>query len=381
MVKRTNITKKKGLNKNLIKKPNYRFTVRDLVIIAVLCSLGGIMSTYVKYIANLINIAFGVPFGAAQLVAGLHVFWLVLCFGLIRKIGTGTTAGFLKGVIELFSGNPHGITVVLISGIEGIFIDLGMIAFRKKHAIYSYGISAGLAAAAEVWVFYPLFLPSMPIWFLIATSSLAFGSGVVFGGFFGTGTLELLHVGKVAKIPNWQPTGVRQINVKNKISKKASKSFLLKVKSKPFYIASFIFIIFFAVGGVAYYLTVPDFFADKTTCKVEGKVENPYTYDPDDFSKYEVTIETDLSGAAIVEGMKEYTGVPLHIIINHSKPNNGVSKIWIWGNDGYRRDFDWDRVKTDNRMILIEENDTLRLIAGDYTLTDCVEQVVRIVVE
>ena len=157
----------KKVQQNIEQTPKYRISIRDLVIIAVLCSLGGVMSTYVKYIANMINIFFGVPFGAAQLVAGLHVFWLVLCYGLVRKFGTGTIAGSLKGVIELFTGNPHGITVVLISSVEGIFIDLGMAAFRKKHAIYSYGISAGLAAASEVFVFYPLYFPSLPVWFLL----------------------------------------------------------------------------------------------------------------------------------------------------------------------------------------------------------------------
>jgi energy-coupling factor transport system substrate-specific component len=381
MQKKKKSLKKTNKNEKLKVTPKYHFTVRDLVIIAVLCSLGGVMSTYVKYIANLINIAFGVPFGAAQMVAGLHVFWLVLCFGLIRKIGTGTTAGFLKGVIELFSGNPHGITVVLISGIEGIFIDLGMTAFRKKHAIYSYGISAGFAAASEVWVFYPLFLPSMPIWFIFATSALAFSSGVVFGGFFGTGTLELLHLGRVARIPNWQPTRTQESNLDDLSKKKSPKSFLSKVKSKPFYVASIVFILFFSIGGVAYYLTVPNLFGKGNTCKIEGNVENPYTYDPNDFKEYKVTIKTELAGAVTVEGEKEYSGVPLYVIINHSNPKNDVSQIRVIGSDGYERSFDWDDVKNDDRMILIEENDTLRLITGDYTLTDCVRMVDRIVVE
>jgi energy-coupling factor transport system substrate-specific component len=373
----------KKQNRSNLKK-DYRFSVRDLVIIAILCSLGGVMSTYVKYIANIINIGFGVPFGAAQLVAGLHVLWLVLCYGLVRKFGTGTLAGFLKGVIELFTGNPHGITVVLISSIEGIFIDLGMAGFRKKHAIYSYGISAGLAAASEVFVFYPLFLPSMPIWFLIGTSLLAFGSGVVFGGFFGTGTLELIHLARVARIPNWKQSesGLNQENIRelNNVNP-TKKSLLKKIRTKPLYAASFAFILFFLIGGIIYYSTIPDIFDDKLTCKIEGEVNDPYEYNPDDFKNAEVTIETDLSGSYTVEGKKEYTGVPLNLIINRSKPKDNITKIEVIGSDGYTMEFEWDEIISDNRTILIQEEDMLRLIAGNYDLSYSVKLVNRIVIK
>ncbi len=361
----------------------YRFSVRNLIVIALLCSLGGVMSTYVKYIANIINIGFGVPFGAAQLVAGLHVVWLVLCYGLVRKFGTGTIAGFLKGVIELFTGNPHGITVVLISGIEGIFVDLGMAAFKNRHAIYSYGISAGLAAASEVFVFYPIFFPNMPLWFMLATSSLAFGSGVVFGGFFGKSTLDLIHFSKVAKIPGWQPKKEYIINEYDqpKPLKERSKNFIKILRIKPLYLATIVFLIFFLVGGVAYYATIPDLFDDKLTCRIEGNVEEPYDYNPNDFKAYEVTIKTDLSGTYTIEGEKEYTGVPLNLIINHSKPIGNITKIRVIGSDGYTMEFDWEEVEIDGRLILIQEDDMLRLIAGDYDLSYSVKLVDRIVVE
>ena len=373
------------------KTPKYRFSVKNLVVIAILCSLGGVMSTYVKYIANIINIGFGVPFGAAQLVAGLHVIWLILCYGLVRKFGTGTISGFLKGIIELFTGNPHGITVVLISGIEGIFIDLGMAAFRRKHAIYSYGISAGLAAASEVFVFYPIFFPYMPIWFMVATSSLAFGSGLVFGGFFGKSTLELIHMSKIAKIPGWQPEEItmqtRAVeSVERSVERPEDIDIVMNNKPiknlrRPMYIATIIFILFFIIGGVVYYATIPTFFNDKLTCSIEGNVEEPYDYDPDDFKENKTTIKTDLVGSYTIEGEKEYIGVPLHIIINHSKPKNDTKIIEVIGSDGYSMEFDWEKVRTDDRLILIVEDGKLRLIAGDYDLSYSVKLVQRIVVK
>ena len=50
------------------------FATRDLLIMAVLSGIGGVLSTYVGYLGNLLNRLFGVPFGAGQFVAGLHVF-------------------------------------------------------------------------------------------------------------------------------------------------------------------------------------------------------------------------------------------------------------------------------------------------------------------
>jgi energy-coupling factor transport system substrate-specific component len=369
----------KKVETNKKETPVYRFSIRDLVIIAVLCSLGGVMSTYVKYLANVINIFFGLPYGPGQLVAGLHVFWLVLCYGLVRKLGTGTLAGFLKGVIELFTGNPHGWTVILISGIEGIFIDLGMGAFRKKHAVYSYGISAGLAAAAEVFVFYPIFFYGVSIWLVVATSLIAFGSGVVFGGFFGTGTLELLHESKVSKIPGWRPrstatNGGQPIKIAKKSQKKVSR-----LRIKPLYLATIIFIVFFTIAGATYFVTVKPFFNESgITCSISGEVVNPYEYNPKDFTQNQLTIRAELQGQVTFESEKDYTGVPLYTIINYSNPKDSASKIKITASDGYTQIFDLDDVKNDDEIILITENDTLRLIAANYDGEYWVRNVIEI---
>ncbi len=41
--------------------------VRDLVLVALLASIGGVLSTYVGYLGNLVNHFVGVPFGAGQI--------------------------------------------------------------------------------------------------------------------------------------------------------------------------------------------------------------------------------------------------------------------------------------------------------------------------
>jgi energy-coupling factor transport system substrate-specific component len=103
----------------------YYFSTRDLLVIAVLAALGGVLSTYISYLANMINHLVGVPFGAGNVVAGLHVLWLLLMIAITRKIGSGLIGGALKGFVEFITGNPHCIIVVVISTIEGLGAELG----------------------------------------------------------------------------------------------------------------------------------------------------------------------------------------------------------------------------------------------------------------
>jgi energy-coupling factor transport system substrate-specific component len=93
--------------------------IKEIITIALLSSLGGTLSTFVGYLGNLVNLALGVPFGAGQFIAGLHVFWLVLIQAIIRKRGAGTFGGLLKGIVELFTGSTHGIVIVLVSLVQG----------------------------------------------------------------------------------------------------------------------------------------------------------------------------------------------------------------------------------------------------------------------
>ncbi len=43
---------------------------------------------------------------------------------MIRKTGTGTITGCLKGLVEMVLFSPHGSTVIMIRVIQGIVVDL-----------------------------------------------------------------------------------------------------------------------------------------------------------------------------------------------------------------------------------------------------------------
>jgi energy-coupling factor transport system substrate-specific component len=172
-------------------RKKYYFSNRDLLVIAILSGIGGVMSTYIGYLGNLLNRIFGVPFGAGQFVSGLHIFWFILAAGLIRKPGAATAAGLLKGVVEMLTGSTHGIAIILVSLMQGLMVDLVLLIVRR-HNLSSYILAGGIAAASNVFVFQLLYFSNAPITYLLFIGLIAFVSGVLLAGSLETQRTEIV---------------------------------------------------------------------------------------------------------------------------------------------------------------------------------------------
>ena len=81
-------------------RKTYFYSTRDLLVMAALASLGGIAGTYINALGDAVQSVLGFA-GTTQWAAGLHVLWLVLAAGIVKKPGTGTITGVLKGFVEL----------------------------------------------------------------------------------------------------------------------------------------------------------------------------------------------------------------------------------------------------------------------------------------
>ena len=336
----------------------YYFTTRDLVVIAILCALGGVLSTYVGYLGNLIDRALGVPFGAGQVMAGLHVFWFILAMGIVRKTGTGTIAGVLKGVIEMLMGSTHGVVIILVSCVEGLLVDLCLLPFRERHSLRAYSVAGGVSACSNVFIFQAIYFSGVPITYILIIAGLALVSGVVFGGYFGKGILDSLLGSRVVRVEKERLGG--------RIGLHSIVSIVLALS---------------LIGGAGYYFT--QVFHSPwggASCTIQGNVENPYTYYQSDFEVVTITTE-GLQGATQSEPPTDYTGVPLNVILLRVSSDVVATVVRVIAPDGYEVSFDLDEVMNDDEMILIEEGDSLRLIAANYTLTDCVRHVTEIIVE
>jgi ABC-type thiamin/hydroxymethylpyrimidine transport system permease subunit len=305
-------------------KSRYYFSTRDLLMMAVLAALGGVASTYIQALANAVHAALGFP-GATQVLAGLHVIWIVLAVGLTGKRGSGTVTGIVKGTVEFLSGNTHGILVILIDMVAGILVDLGMLPFRNKKSYPAYCLAGGLATASNVFVF-QLFasVPSdtLAMGAILLVGLVSFISGILLAGVLGKVLLDSLRRAGVVKD---QPAETTRGWV---------------------YPAFLVIIAILTIAGGAYL-----YFALKgpPTVSITGQVNNPYDYShSEEDSSLLVTIqETAKPGL-----MGTYTGLPLREVIARAQPAADASSVLAKGSDGYDFFIDMEEVEQNEELIL-----------------------------
>ena len=338
-------------------------TTKDLVTIALLSSLGGVLSTYVGYLGNLMNHIVGVPFGAGQFLAGLHVVWLVLAIGLTKKKGAGTVTGVVKGIVELFTGSTHGIVIVVVSSIQGVAADAVLFSDRAKERrnYVSYAMAGGLSSAMNVIIFQAFFFAGVP-WILIAMlCMLAFASGMIFGGWL---SIEMLQTMEYAGVVS----GPREIIVdggnadgdrlwrRDSERKKRRKISLAIVGS---------FLVLFSLGAVYYFAFVFEL-PDGDAISVEGRVLNPFNFRYDEFTAHEVTIVAELIGSVTYVEPRNYTGVPLRTVLSEAQPTADAEEGVVRGSDGYYVIFQLDDVMVDHELLVVREDGSFRIVAANY---------------
>lgn len=304
----------------------YYFSTRDLLTMAVLAALGGVVSTYVNAVGDLFQAWLGFA-GTTQWAAGLHVLWLILAVGLTRKQGAGTITGLLKGGVEFLSGNTHGVLVVLIDLVAGILVDLVMLPFRQARrpgfATLAYCLAGGLASASNVFVFQlfaavPADTLAMGAMFLVG--GVAFASGVLLAGLLGRALLAALYRAGVIKDQPVQPMG------------------------------RWIYPVFLGVAvvltiGVGAYLYVR--LQGPPAVRITGEVDAPYEYVLADNTQTITIEERNLAGL-----IGTYTGVPLREILARAQPRPNASAVLVKATDGYDFFISMNEVQTNERLIL-----------------------------
>ena len=141
------------------------------------------------------NVLAFTPLGpaAGQLLAGLHVFWLVLVAAVVKNRGAATVSGALIGVIGMVLPNHLGLIVFFMALLEGVVVDLALLPFKRitqPAALFA----AGLSSASNVLVLqaFQVFPVSFPLGVLAAMYGASFFSGLMFGGYLSVRSLEVL---------------------------------------------------------------------------------------------------------------------------------------------------------------------------------------------
>jgi len=133
---------------------NFNYTTRDLILLAVIGAISGVINTGTGIVWNAANAAGGPLAGAA--LQGAFMWAYLLAFFLVRKPGSMLIVGLLETAIEALLGNPSGVATLGWGLTQGLGAEIVM-------AICNYGnfgwLAFGLAGAAAsqlgtVWTAY-----------------------------------------------------------------------------------------------------------------------------------------------------------------------------------------------------------------------------------
>jgi len=376
------------------KNVEHRFSVKDITTIALLSGLAGTLSTFVGYLALQLNFIFGVEQGAGQILSGAHIMWLLLIAVLIPQPGSVIFGGFLKGLVEFFTGSSKGVMIILFSLTQGIAIEAVMWVMtkfkKKRHSVFSLATAGAISNLSYIMISQIVFFPgdygdfSLYLLIILVMMIAAVISGIIFGGYLTYDIISIIKEADIWMFPDDQYDG----------ASKAKEN--LNIFRKPYRILTVAIVIILILAGSGFALISIHnqlVFAEETSefespyiCTVSGSVNNPYTFVYRDFSSQEVTIEAKLDGAVTHLPPDNYTGVPLRVIIDHAWPKNNSEKVIVRAQDNYEKTFNFTDVMNDSSLILKrhkqdEYNKWLWLIAGDYAGGYWVKMVSEVIIQ
>lgn len=134
----------------------YRYTTADLLIMAVISAVGGVVSAWaIVPWAKFIEGALG-PFGV-PLDNPFFIFWSLVAGLLIRKPGVTFITAMLTGAVEVLAGSLDGSIVFVFVAFQGAGAELGLLLFRYR-GTYPAALAGGALAGVGVsiplmWIF------------------------------------------------------------------------------------------------------------------------------------------------------------------------------------------------------------------------------------
>jgi len=174
------------------------FSTRNLVTIALLSCLGAALSTYIGYLAKAVGSTVGFP-GGAQVLSGLHVFWIILVLVLVDKPGAGLLAAVLDNTVQFMMGSHLGVFVLPVGLMEGVFAEAGYWPLRRYSRVLSCMLAGGLGTWSNLLVIHLAFNMFITRGIFRIVSLLAFGSGIVFAGLLSLGISKILENAGLAR--------------------------------------------------------------------------------------------------------------------------------------------------------------------------------------
>ncbi|MBP7563949.1 MAG: ECF transporter S component [Candidatus Cloacimonetes bacterium] len=126
-----------------------KFSLNELLIIAILSAIGLAIKPVVTPLVHLISSPLMIPGGS--LAGGIYMSWLVLAKLLVPKRGSAFLTGMTQALVVLFLGffGNHGIFSIVSYGLPGLMIELVALLYHKRNFISSilYCLTANCTGA------------------------------------------------------------------------------------------------------------------------------------------------------------------------------------------------------------------------------------------
>jgi energy-coupling factor transport system permease protein len=122
---------------------NFHYTTRDIVIIAVIAAIAGVINTGTGNLWYLANSSLG-PLGGAVL-QGAFMWAYILVMWLVRKPGAAIFLGLIETAVEVLLGNASGIGTLGWGLSQGLGVEIVMAISNYQ----SFNIWTAMAAGAS----------------------------------------------------------------------------------------------------------------------------------------------------------------------------------------------------------------------------------------
>jgi energy-coupling factor transport system permease protein len=162
-----------------------KYTTRDLVILAVIAAIAGVVNTGTGNLWYIANSSLG-PLGGA-LLQGAFMWAYILAVWLVRKPGAALIIGIIETSVEILLGNASGIGTLGWGITQGLAIEVVMAFGQWKNYSIWAAIAAGAAASQFGTLWTAIFFGWDPayasdVWLAVPVNLI---SGAILSGLLG----------------------------------------------------------------------------------------------------------------------------------------------------------------------------------------------------
>lgn len=153
-----------------------RFSIFDLVTIAILSALGVATKPIVIPLVHIITGPLFIPGGA--IAGGFYMMWLVLGAGFVKKPGAASLIGLVQGILVIATGimGTHGIMSLASYTLPGIVVDIVFLFSRDKNfniLHYVFGCMAASVTGTLITNILFFRLPAVTVLLVVASAALS----------------------------------------------------------------------------------------------------------------------------------------------------------------------------------------------------------------